>query len=77
MFVVRGKGFDGRDFRFNDIELITDKKEYQAGDTVKLMINTNCADGTVVLFLRPTNGIYLPPKVIRLKGRSRWKRSRW
>src|SRR6185437_6973389 len=70
VFVVRGEGFDGRDFRFNDIELITDKKEYQAGDTVKLMVNTERADSTVVLFIRPTNGIYLPPKVIRLKGKS-------
>jgi hypothetical protein len=70
VFVVRGEGFDGKQFRFNDIELLTDKKEYQAGDTVKLMINTDRADGTVVLFLRPTNGIYLPPKVIRLKGKS-------
>jgi alpha-2-macroglobulin len=70
VFVVRGEGFDGKQFRFNDIELLTDKKEYQAGDTVKLMVNTDRADGTVVLFLRPTNGIYLPPKVIRLKGKS-------
>jgi hypothetical protein len=70
VFVIRGQGFDGRDFRFNDVELITDKKEYQAGDTVKLMINTEKADSTVVLFLRPTNGIYLPPKVIRMKGKS-------
>ena len=34
------------------------------------MINTNRADGTVLLFVRPTNGVYLPPKVIRLKGKS-------
>ena len=56
VFVVRGQGFDGRDFRFNDIELITDKKEYQAGDTVKLMVNTDRADSTIVLFVRPVNG---------------------
>ena len=29
VFVVRGEGFDGKDFRFNDIELITDKREYR------------------------------------------------
>ena len=28
VFVVRGEGFDGKDFRFNDLELITDKSEY-------------------------------------------------
>ena len=27
-------------------------------------------DGTVLLFVRPTNGVYLPPKVLRLKGKS-------
>jgi alpha-2-macroglobulin len=70
VFVVRGDGFDGREFRFNDIELVTDKREYAPGETVRLMINTNRAGGAVVLFLRPANGIYLPPKVIRLDGKS-------
>ena len=41
VFVVRGEGFDGNDFRFNDLELITDKREYAPGDKVKLLINTN------------------------------------
>jgi len=70
VFVVRGQDFNGQRFRFNDIELTTDKKQYQAGDTVRLMINTDRADSTVVLFLRPSNGVYLPPKVLRLKGKS-------
>ncbi|MCS6976320.1 MAG: MG2 domain-containing protein [Gemmatales bacterium] len=70
LFVVRGQGFDGRAFRFNDIELIPDKQEYAPGDTVRLLINTNRDNGTVALFVRPTNGIYLPPKIIRLNGKS-------
>lgn len=70
VFVVAGQGFDGREFRFNDIELVTDKREYAPGEKVRLMINTNKADGAVVLFLRPTNGIYLAPKIIKLKGKS-------
>lgn len=70
VFVVRGDDFDGREFRFNDIELVTDKREYAPGDKVRLMINTNRAGGAVVLFLRPSNGIYLAPKVIRLDGKS-------
>ena len=70
IFVVRGEGFDGREFRFNDLELITDKQEYAPGDTVKLMVTTNKVDGCVVLFIRPSNGVYLPPKVIRLKGKT-------
>jgi uncharacterized protein YfaS (alpha-2-macroglobulin family) len=70
VFVVRGEGFDGKEYRFNDIELITDKREYAPGDKVKLLINTNRTDGVVLLFVRPTNGIYLAPKVLRLQGKS-------
>ncbi len=70
LFVVRGEGFDGRGFRFNDVEITTDKREYAPGEKVKLLINTDRDDGTVLLFVRPANGIYLAPKVIRLKGKS-------
>ncbi|MEW4561805.1 MG2 domain-containing protein [Bremerella sp. JC770] len=70
IFTIRGQGFDGSEFRFNDLELIPDKKEYQAGDTVKLQINTNRVGSTVLLFVRPSNSVYLPPKVIRLTGKS-------
>jgi hypothetical protein len=70
LFVVRGPGFDGREFRFNDLELITDQREYRPGETVRLLINVNRPDAAVVLFLRPSNGIYLPPQVLRLRGKS-------
>jgi uncharacterized protein YfaS (alpha-2-macroglobulin family) len=70
VFVVRGEGFDGRDFRFNDLELVTDRREYAPGDRVKLLVNTNRTDSTVLLFVRPTNGVYLPPKVLHLQGKS-------
>ncbi|OYW18822.1 MAG: alpha-2-macroglobulin, partial [Planctomycetales bacterium 12-60-4] len=66
VFLIRGDDFDGREFRFNDIELVTDKTEYAPGDAVKLLINTNRANGAVALFLRPTNGVYQPPKVLRM-----------
>ncbi len=70
VFCIIGDGFDGADYRFNDIELVTDKKEYKNGDKVKLMVNTNRLDGTVLLFVRPANGICLAPKVLRIKGKS-------
>ena len=70
VFVVRGDGFDGREFRFNDLELVTDKAEYAPGETVQLMVTSNKPDGCIVLFVRPSNGIYLPPKIIRMKGKS-------
>jgi uncharacterized protein YfaS (alpha-2-macroglobulin family) len=70
LFVVRGDGFNGQEFRFNDLELVTEKREYAAGEKVRLMVNTNKVGGAVLLFLRPTNGVYLPPKLIRLDGKS-------
>jgi uncharacterized protein YfaS (alpha-2-macroglobulin family) len=70
IFTVRGEGFDGSQFRFSSLELIPDKQDYAPGDMVKLQINTDRVGSTVLLFLRPTNGVYLPPQVLRLKGKS-------
>ncbi|MHB9132305.1 MAG: alpha-2-macroglobulin family protein [Armatimonadota bacterium] len=70
LFTVMGDGYDGSGYRFNDIELIADDREYQPGDKLNLLVNTNRANSTVLLFVRPTNGVYLPPKVVRLRGQS-------
>ena len=71
LFVIRGDGFDGSDFKFNDLELVVDKPEYAPGETVNLMVNTNRVGSTVLLFVRPANGVYAePPRVLRLDGKS-------
>ncbi len=70
IFTIVGEGFDGRDFRFNHLELVQDKREYAPGQTVNLQVNTDRRDSTVLLFVRPANGVYLRPKVVRLKGKS-------
>jgi len=70
VFTIRGEGFDGSEFRFNSLELVPDKQDYQPGEKVRLAVNTDRVGGTVLLFLRPTNGLYLPPKVLRLDGKS-------
>ncbi|MFW5857882.1 MAG: alpha-2-macroglobulin family protein, partial [Planctomycetota bacterium] len=70
LFLVRGEGFDGREFRFNQVELLTEQREYAPGETVRVSVNTERAGSTVLLFVRPTNGIYLPPRVLRLEGKS-------
>jgi uncharacterized protein YfaS (alpha-2-macroglobulin family) len=70
LFTVIGEGVDGSQFRFNHVELIPEKREYSPGEKVKLQINTDRAGATVLLFLRPSNGVYLPPKVINMKGKS-------
>ena len=70
VFTVIGEGARGRDFRFNEIELVPDKREYAPGEKVRLRINTDQSDAAVLLFVRPANGVYLPPEVIRLEGKS-------
>jgi uncharacterized protein YfaS (alpha-2-macroglobulin family) len=70
IFTVIGEGFDGSQFRFNHLELIPDKQTYAPNEKVQLQINTDRTGGTVLLFIRPSNGVYLPPKTIRLDGKS-------
>ncbi len=70
LLTITGQGFDGASFRFNDLEIIPEKKEYRPGETLRLLINTNQVNSTVLLFVRPTNSVYLPPKVVHLRGKS-------
>ncbi|MCG6155538.1 MG2 domain-containing protein [Rubinisphaera margarita] len=70
VFTVRGEKSGLADFQFNDLEIIPDRKTYQPGETVKLMINTNQENSTVLLFVRPSNGVYLPPQTLKLNGKS-------
>ena len=67
--IVGEKNADGN-FQFNDLELITDRREYQPGQSVNLLVNANHSGGTVLLFVRPANGVYLQPKLLRLSGKS-------
>jgi alpha-2-macroglobulin len=70
IIVVRGPDFDGGAFRFNDVEVVADTREYAPGDKVALQVSANRAGAAVLLFVRPANGVYLPPQVVQLKGKS-------
>ncbi|MGE3639942.1 MAG: alpha-2-macroglobulin [Pirellulales bacterium] len=70
LLTIVGEGFDGSDFRFNDLEIVPEKSEYGPGEKVQLQINTNRVGSTVLLFLRPVNGVYQPPQMLRLTGKS-------
>jgi uncharacterized protein YfaS (alpha-2-macroglobulin family) len=70
VIVVRGPEFDGATFRFNEVEVVPDKREYAPGDKVALQVSANRTGTAVLLFLRPANGVYLPPKLVQLKGKS-------
>ncbi|MCR5164280.1 MAG: alpha-2-macroglobulin, partial [Thermoguttaceae bacterium] len=70
IITVRGKEFAGSDLRFNELEIIPDRSEYQPGDVMKLMINTNQPDATVVLFERAQDGVCSNPRFIQMNGKS-------
>ncbi len=70
VFTVIGEGVAPGDFRFNDIELVTDRREYAPGDKVSLLVNTARPDAWIVLFLRPANGAYPMPKIVHAQGKS-------
>lgn len=67
---IRGEGSDERDFRYNGLELIPDKAEYVPGETLQLLVNTEQADGVVMLFVRSVNGVLSRPQLLRLQGHS-------
>ena len=71
VLTITGEGFDGSQFRFNDLEIVPDQREYAVGDKVALQINTNRTGAAVLLFLRPSSGVYLPPQLVRLDGKSK------
>ena len=70
VFLVRGPEFDGKDFRFNDLELVADRREYKPGQVARLMLNTNRRGSTVLLFVRAEGSVYPRPRVVRMKGKS-------
>ncbi len=70
LFTIRGEGFDDASFRYGDLEIIPDRKEYRPGDTLRLLIHTNQVNSTVLLFVRPAGGVYAPPRIVHLRGKS-------
>lgn len=49
VFWVGGPDFDGTVYRFNELEVIADKRTYQPGETAHLLVNTGAADSRVLL----------------------------
>jgi hypothetical protein len=71
VFSVHGAdGVVKGNFRYNDLELIPDKKEYRPGDTVSLLVNVNQPNSRVWLFIRPSQGKLSETKIIQIQGNS-------
>jgi len=67
---VCGRDFDGEIHRFNDLELITDKRTYRPGETARVMINTARSGSTVLFSDSVDNGALLSWRVLKIPRRS-------
>lgn len=70
LFSVLGPGAVADSFRYNPLELIPDRDEYRPGEKVRLMVNVDKPGATVLLFVRPRQGAYPAPRIIRMDGRT-------
>lgn len=70
VFSVLGKDNVAPSFKFEDIQITPDKRNYKAGETANLLVTTNRKKSTVLLFSRPVNGVYSRPQVLVLSAKS-------
>jgi uncharacterized protein YfaS (alpha-2-macroglobulin family) len=70
VFWVNGPKFDGRVYRFNDLEIIADKRTYQLGDTAHLLINTAENNSRLLFSDQVSQGVLLNWRFIDLPSRS-------
>ena len=71
LFYIRGEGVDDSQYRFNDVEITSQRADYKPGDKAEFQITTNLAESTVLLFERPSNGTYMGrPRVLSLAGKT-------
>ena len=68
---VCGEDFDGKLYRFNNLELITDKRTYQPGDTAHVLINTKHANSYVLFSDDVDNSHLISWKVLHLPNKTR------
>ena len=65
---VCGQDFSGRLYRFNELELVTDKRTYKPGETCHLMVNTRRPDSYVLLADKVDSGALLRYRLVRVPG---------
>ncbi len=70
VFTVRGDNQTADNFRFSELELITDKPEYAPGDSVELQINADRADANVLVFIRPKANVASAPRMVKLVNKT-------
>lgn len=68
---VHGPGFDGRRFRFNHLEVITDKRTYEVGETAQVLVSSDIAGASVLFTAFLDQGHLTQPQVLTLQGKTR------
>lgn len=63
---VHGGDLAGRAFKFNDLELVTDKRTYKPGETAHVLVRTARPGATVIFADRVDSGALLSWRVIQL-----------
>ena len=70
LFSIYGEDSQTESYRYNQLELLTDKQLYQPGEKLQLRINSSQENATILVFVRSMNGVCPLPKVMRLDGKS-------
>jgi uncharacterized protein YfaS (alpha-2-macroglobulin family) len=70
VFWVNGPKFDGRVYRFNDLEIIADRRTYKLGDTAHLLINVAESNSRILFADQVSQGVLLNWRFIDVPARS-------
>ncbi|MBR0236547.1 MAG: alpha-2-macroglobulin [Thermoguttaceae bacterium] len=70
LITLRGDGFNSKDYRFADLEIVPEKDTCNPGETLRLTINVDKTDAVVWLFPRAANGVCLPPEKVEMNGKT-------
>ena len=68
---VIGPEWNGRQYRFNGLEVLTDKRVYKPGDTARLLVNVNRPGASVLLATKLDGGVLLDYAVLDVEHKSR------
>lgn len=70
VFWVSGPKFDGRVYRFNDLEIIADKRTYKVGETAHLLVNVAENNSRILFSDEVSRGVLRSYRFIDLPNRS-------
>ncbi len=70
VFWVCGPKFDGRIYRFNDLEIIADKRTYKVGETAHLLINVAENNSRLLFSDNVSRGVLLDYRFLDIPSRS-------